>query len=103
MLAWIYDKLVQWTDDYPWTDEEGACLALGITLFSHSALTVVSIDLDINLLVLACGASSIGEDLLRGKLPGLPLRTSTCACWHIFLSEGTWPITSSVGLPFRAS
>ncbi|KAL4249281.1 peptidase S33 family protein [Abortiporus biennis] len=22
LLAWIYEKLVQWTDDYPWTDEE---------------------------------------------------------------------------------
>ncbi|KAI9512130.1 alpha/beta-hydrolase [Russula earlei] len=22
MLAWIYEKLFQWTDDYPWTDEE---------------------------------------------------------------------------------
>ncbi|KAI0300685.1 alpha/beta-hydrolase [Multifurca ochricompacta] len=22
LLAWIYDKLVQWTDSYPWTDEE---------------------------------------------------------------------------------
>ena len=25
MLAWIYEKLVKWTDSYPWTDEEGAC------------------------------------------------------------------------------
>ena len=24
MLAWIYEKLVNWTDSYPWTDEEGA-------------------------------------------------------------------------------
>ena len=23
MLAWIYEKLVAWTDDYPWTDDEG--------------------------------------------------------------------------------
>jgi hypothetical protein len=23
MLAWIYDKLVSWTDEYPWTDDEG--------------------------------------------------------------------------------
>ena len=28
MLAWIYEKLVQWTDSYPWTDEEGTCLNL---------------------------------------------------------------------------
>lgn len=24
LLAWIYEKLVSWTDDYPWTDDEGA-------------------------------------------------------------------------------
>ncbi|KAK7700342.1 hypothetical protein SLS64_010950 [Diaporthe eres] len=23
LLAWIYEKLVAWTDDYPWTDQEG--------------------------------------------------------------------------------
>ena len=23
LLAWIYEKLVTWTDDYPWTDDEG--------------------------------------------------------------------------------
>ena len=22
LLAWIYEKLVQWTDKYPWTDDE---------------------------------------------------------------------------------
>ena len=23
LLSWIYEKLVSWTDDYPWTDDEG--------------------------------------------------------------------------------
>lgn len=23
LLAWIYEKLVSWTDDYPWDDDEG--------------------------------------------------------------------------------
>ena len=23
LLAWIYEKLVVWTDEYPWTDDEG--------------------------------------------------------------------------------
>ena len=23
LLAWIYEKLVEWTDDYAWTDDEG--------------------------------------------------------------------------------
>lgn len=24
LLAWIYEKLVQWTDEYPWDDDEGS-------------------------------------------------------------------------------
>jgi hypothetical protein len=24
LLAWIYEKLVDWSDSYPWTDDEGA-------------------------------------------------------------------------------
>ena len=23
LLAWIYEKLVNWTDNYPWDDDEG--------------------------------------------------------------------------------
>ena len=23
MLGWIYEKLVSWTDSYPWEDDEG--------------------------------------------------------------------------------
>ncbi len=23
LLAWIYEKLVEWSDNYPWTDDEG--------------------------------------------------------------------------------
>jgi len=30
MLAWIYEKLVQWSDSYPWTDEEGASPILNV-------------------------------------------------------------------------
>lgn len=33
MLAWIYEKLVLWTDGYLWDDDEGARSA------SHSAIT----------------------------------------------------------------
>ena len=25
LLAWIYEKLVDWTDSYPWEDDEGMC------------------------------------------------------------------------------
>ncbi len=24
LLGWIYEKLIKWTDDYPWTDDEGS-------------------------------------------------------------------------------
>ena len=27
LLAWIYEKLVAWTDNYPWTEDEGQLLA----------------------------------------------------------------------------
>lgn len=68
----------------------------------HFVLTLVSIDLDINLLVFACGTSSIGEDLLRGteikRLVGFASLESNRASWHIFLPKGIGPLTSSVGL-----
>ena len=28
LLAWIYEKLVNWTDNYPWEDDEGDCTSL---------------------------------------------------------------------------
>lgn len=33
LLAWIYDKLIAWSDSYPWTDEE-VCLWVSIYVFS---------------------------------------------------------------------
>ena len=62
MLAWIYEKLVEWSDSYPWTDEEGASLVnlVGISV----SRTLVSVDVGVDLLVFACGSSSVCEDLL---------------------------------------
>lgn len=34
LLAWIYEKLVEWTDGYPWTDDEGTPRPLGLS-FHH--------------------------------------------------------------------
>ena len=34
LLAWIYEKLVAWTDSYPWTDDEGAS-STHLALISH--------------------------------------------------------------------
>ncbi|KAI0098768.1 Alpha/Beta hydrolase protein [Nemania sp. FL0031] len=33
LLAWIYEKLVDWTDSYPWTDDE-VCTWISIYWFS---------------------------------------------------------------------
>ena len=35
LLGWIYEKLVNWTDNYPWSDDEGE-LRLAITFLSSS-------------------------------------------------------------------
>ncbi|KAI1387624.1 Alpha/Beta hydrolase protein [Hypoxylon trugodes] len=35
LLTWIYDKLVIWTDSYPWTDDE-ICEWVSIYWFSHA-------------------------------------------------------------------
>lgn len=32
LLAWIYEKLVLWTDNYGWTDDEGASSVMSHTL-----------------------------------------------------------------------
>ena len=34
LLAWIYEKLVAWTDSYPWTDDEGGCVVLKFVILS---------------------------------------------------------------------
>ncbi|KAI1460464.1 epoxide hydrolase 1 [Annulohypoxylon moriforme] len=35
LLAWIYDKLVNWTDEYPWTEEE-VCAWVSLYWFSRA-------------------------------------------------------------------
>lgn len=35
LLAWIYDKLHSWSDDYPWTDEE---ILTWVSIYQFSAL-----------------------------------------------------------------
>ncbi|KAJ7693063.1 alpha beta-hydrolase [Mycena rosella] len=42
LLAWIYERLVAWTDEYPWVDDEGAFPCRGATptfSLSHSPLS----------------------------------------------------------------
>ena len=35
LLAWIWDKLVDWSDDYPWTEDE-VCLWVSLYVFSRA-------------------------------------------------------------------
>lgn len=39
LLAWIYEKLVRWTDEYPWTDDEGTPF---ISCFSGPSTAVLT-------------------------------------------------------------
>ena len=41
LLAWIYEKLVAWTDEYPWTEDEGTLiLHTGVYITDASVLVL---------------------------------------------------------------
>ena len=53
LLAWIYEKLVTWTDDYPWTDDEGVSkFGLVSCILGDSDIYSLSVGLGFDLLVL---------------------------------------------------
>lgn len=39
LLAWIYEKLVSWSDEYPWTDDEGGFTPLHLRVLGYAPLT----------------------------------------------------------------
>jgi hypothetical protein len=41
LLAWIYEKLVNWTDSYAWDDDEGAFLLLLLFIYSRTTVSPV--------------------------------------------------------------
>jgi hypothetical protein len=59
LLAWIYEKLVNWTDNYSWDDDEGNILISYVEGMIILDLTMMhflsSLDLDFNILVLSRG------------------------------------------------
>ena len=71
LLAWIYEKLVGWTDKYPWTDDEGVFspyrrpprVPVLLTTLYHPWMNSPRVDLHI--LVFARRTRSDDEDLLR--------------------------------------
>ena len=58
LLAWIYEKLVTWTDSYSWTDDEGA---------SHIHFTLYLIPTQTQLVFLQC---SRGSRFIGSRAPG---------------------------------
>jgi hypothetical protein len=65
LLAWIYEKLVTWTDSYPWTDDEGELKPARSHLKLQTQLNWFhSTHVDLDLLVLVRGPRSVHQDLL---------------------------------------
>jgi len=64
LLAWIYEKLVVWSDSYPWEDDEGRSKSRGP---SEGLTSSFSFDLGLDLPVLHCGTSGVDSHLLRTK------------------------------------
>ncbi|KAG6900645.1 hypothetical protein C0993_006749 [Termitomyces sp. T159_Od127] len=57
LLAWIYEKLVEWTDNYKWEDDEGRTISF--TFKNSNSLVLASPHLDFHILVLTRRASNI--------------------------------------------
>lgn len=64
LLAWIYEKLVNWTDKYPWSDDEGRLNYLLHFLMPLAHASHDSPDLDIDLLLLSRWPGGIVTHLL---------------------------------------
>ena len=61
LLAWIYEKLIGWTDAYPWEDDEGT---YPIFVLGYVMTECFSLDLDFYIPFLARWACGITADLL---------------------------------------
>ena len=62
LLGWIYEKLVAWTDNYPWTEDEGGSppyfASPSHNVYHGIGVPVVAYSpgMDLHILVLACRA-----------------------------------------------
>ena len=66
LLAWIYEKLVQWTDGYPWTDDEGNWNLTKMAVVCTDVFVPHSFNMDNDLLLLPCWPRCVGTNLLWG-------------------------------------
>ena len=67
LLAWIYEKLVTWTDAYPFTDDEGPFGLLSQYPDNLHIRILPSFDLGLNLLVFPRGTCGFVPYLLRNR------------------------------------
>lgn len=100
LLAWIYEKLVSWSDSYPWTDDEGKSNFYGIImLLTYSCY---SLDMDNDILLFPRWPRRLSANLLRSR--ALPrLRPVPCPETHhpirrVSFSKGASHYTSKVSL-----
>ena len=63
LLAWIYEKLVAWTDAYQWEDDEGERVALP-SKYASDDVYLASAHMDLYLLVLSCWTNCGDSNLL---------------------------------------
>ena len=74
LLAWIYEKLVGWTDEYPWTDDEGESRDVPLVVERGRGMLTppncVSVEVDLRVLVLPRRPCRIPPYLLRSHRRG---------------------------------
>lgn len=65
LLAWIYEKLVQWTDNYPWTDDEGLDPLVSLILPVRLTVNLGSTSMGLDILVFESRSCGICTSVLR--------------------------------------
>jgi len=98
LLGWIYEKLLNWTDDYPWTDDEGGSELQNYRRLISAYLNSFSTHLDLHLLVLTLRPGCLRQNLLRiyevqSKILGTRCQDPD---WVLLLPEGAFHHASIV-------
>ncbi|KAJ6451640.1 Alpha/Beta hydrolase protein [Mycena sanguinolenta] len=84
LLAWIYEKLVNWTDNYPWTDDE---VLTWVSVFWFSRAGPAA-----SLRIYFEATSSISEVFHSDSMPTIPLGVSLFPK-DIMIFPKSWPQT----------
>ncbi len=101
LLAWIYEKLVNWTDAYPWDDDEGGCPDIYFLLTLIWQYVLFSPHMDLHLPILEIRSYGVDTCILRG-LEFIRRRCNgrkTCSStWRVFFPPGTHVCSSPVSI-----